>query len=147
MGPKRVFHSSEGWGPERGVLKWGLGWWGPQRVGPRRVGGPKFRAFFFSLLPQFSFFLPSLEVCSRGILVVFQKAGKLKCACTFGLSGCRVKPRQLGSCVEGAPCIFDRRPQWSCVQWPLGSEAGCSQARHGPARQATHQCPTSFKPS
>ena len=37
---------AEGWDPE------------PRKMGPK--GGPKFRAFFFPLPPQFSFFLPSL---------------------------------------------------------------------------------------
>ena len=108
----------------------------PEKVGPegwgRRVGGPKFCAFFPSPL-QLSFVLPSfvefwarrtapsagrplrrtaqnialfflspagnfilsvfLWGSTRGILMVFLKAGALK-MCTFGLSGCRVKPRR-----------------------------------------------------
>ena len=44
----------EGWGPE------------PRKGGARRVGDPKFRAFF-SLPPEISFFLLSLG-SSRGIL-------------------------------------------------------------------------------
>ena len=57
--------------------------WGAVRVGPRRewgpegLGGPKCRAFF-PLPRQFSFFLSSLGGSSRGILVVFLKAGTLK---------------------------------------------------------------------
>ena len=35
-----------------------------RRVEPRRVGGPKFRSFFFSFPPQCSFFLPSFGVFS-----------------------------------------------------------------------------------
>ena len=44
---------------------------GPRRVGPRRVVGPKFRAFFPSPAPIFTLFV-SLWVSSRGILVVFE---------------------------------------------------------------------------
>ena len=43
----------------------------------------------FLLPPPFSFFL-SLWGSSRGILVVFLKAGALKCAC-LEFSGCRVR--------------------------------------------------------
>ena len=67
---------------------------GPRRVGPRRVkgGSPKFRAFFFPLPPPFRSFL-SLWGSFLGILVVFLKAGTLKCA-RLEFSGCRVKPRR-----------------------------------------------------
>ena len=53
----------EGWGPEG---------WGPkvaapnsEKVWPPRVGGPKFRAYFFPLPPSFSLFL-----CLSGCLLV-----------------------------------------------------------------------------
>ena len=58
----------KGWGPE------------PRKGGARRVGGPKFRAFFFSLLPEISFFLLSLG----GLLVEFwwclKRRGAQMCA-------------------------------------------------------------------
>ena len=61
----------------------------PRRVEPRRVGGPKFRAFFSLLRHNFlsSF---SLLGSFRGILVVFEAAGALKCA-RLEFSGCRVR--------------------------------------------------------
>ena len=49
-----------------------------RKVGPRRVGGPKFRSCFPFPHP-FSFFV-SLWMSSRGILVVFEPPGALKCA-------------------------------------------------------------------
>ena len=61
-----------------------------ERVGPRRVGGAKFRAFS-----------PSRSHCrsfshAGGLLVVFWWCLKRQCQlCTFGLTGCRVKPRWL----------------------------------------------------
>ena len=64
---------------------------GPRRVGPRRVRGPKFRAFF-PLPPPFRSFCVSLGVFSwnfGGLL----KAGTLKCA-RLEFSGCRVNPRR-----------------------------------------------------
>ena len=52
---------------------------------------PKFR-FFFSLPQEISFFLLSLEVFSLNFGGVFEdRAAQM---CTFGLSGCRVKPRR-----------------------------------------------------
>ena len=53
---------------------------------------PKFRAFF-PLPPPFSLFFSLSGGSSRGILVVFLKAGTLKCA-RLEFSGCRVKPRR-----------------------------------------------------
>ena len=60
----------EGWGPEG----WGFEQWGPKGGG---------------LPPQFSFFLPSWG-SFRGMLVVFEAAGALKCA-RLEFSGCRVR--------------------------------------------------------
>ena len=95
------------------------------------AGPPKNFALFFPFSLPFAFFL-CLWGSSREILVVFFE-GRETQMCTFWAVGLSCEPRQLGSCVEGAPCIFGRRPQWLCVQWPLGSEAGHSQARHGPS--------------
>ena len=55
---------------------WWGGWWGPEGVGTRRVGGPKFRAFFLSLSRRkfHSFFSGG---SSRGILVVFEAPGHI----------------------------------------------------------------------
>ena len=81
-------------GPAEGPRR--LVGWAPELLGPeggRRVGGPKFRAFFFPFRHMFhSFFLS--WVSFRGILV-FSKAGTLKCA-HLEFSGCRVKPRRRG---------------------------------------------------
>ena len=60
---------------------------GPRRVGPRRVEtrrveGPKFCTFFPSVFSSLS---------SRGILVVFEAPGALKCS-RLEFSGCRVNP-------------------------------------------------------
>ena len=52
---------------------------------------PKFRSFFFPLPPEISFFL-----LSGGLLVEFRWCLNWDPPkCTFGLSGCRVKPRRL----------------------------------------------------
>ena len=56
----------------------------PPGVGPPRVGGPKFRAFFPA--PATIFILSSLLGCSRGILLVFLKRGDPH-MCTFGVLG------------------------------------------------------------
>ena len=56
--------------------------------GAQKGGGLKFRVFFSSPAPIFALFV-SLWVSSRGILVVFSKAGALKCA-RLEFSGCRV---------------------------------------------------------
>ena len=58
VGPK-------GWGPggvARTQKRLGTKDWGLEGLGSRTVGGPKFRAFFFSLPPEISIFLLSLEV-------------------------------------------------------------------------------------
>ena len=99
-----------GWGPE----EWGPEVSGAQRVGARRAGprsvrgsrgggpkavGPQFRAFFSLSRSHFRFFFFSLSL-SLGVLSlnfggVF--GGREAQMCTFGLSGCRVKPwRPLG---------------------------------------------------
>ena len=51
---------------------WDFGKWA-RRGGARRVGGPKFRAFFS--LPPFILFFP-LWGSFRGILVVFEASGR-----------------------------------------------------------------------
>ena len=74
----------EGWRPRRVEAPKGGG---PnlEKVGPRRMGSPKFRAFFFPLPPQFSFFLLSF----RGPFVEFwwclKRRGRQ--LCTFGVLG------------------------------------------------------------
>ena len=86
-------------GGERwGFEGWGFEGWGskggrpnPEKVGPRRVvgarrvGGPKFRAFFFPVPPQNSFF----SSLSGGLLVEFWWCLKRRGAqmCTFGVLG------------------------------------------------------------
>ena len=58
----------------------------------RRVGGPKFRVFFFPLSrSHFRFFCLFLWGSSRGILCLKRRGLEM---CPFGLSGCRVKPRR-----------------------------------------------------
>ena len=52
---------------------------GQPSTGPPSAGPPKISLFFFPLPPSFSFFF-SLWGSSRGILVVFLKAGTLQCA-------------------------------------------------------------------
>ena len=66
--------------------------WGPGGVGARRVGGPKYIALFL-LSPTGNFILSSL---SGSFLVEFWWCLKRRDAqmYTFGLSGCRVKPRR-----------------------------------------------------
>ena len=83
VGPRRVGgQTQKKWGPE--------GW--SQKGGAPKGGGPKIWRFFFPLPPQFSFFFHSLLV----FFVEFWWCLKRRCVqmCTFGLSGCRVKPRQ-----------------------------------------------------
>ena len=71
----------EGWRPK------GLG---PKGWGPEGWGDQNFAFFFPSPAPIFALFL-SLWVSSRWMMVVFSKAGSPQ-MCTFGLSGCLVKP-------------------------------------------------------
>ena len=61
----------------------------PDRPSP---GPPKISLFFSCLPPEFSFFLLSLGVFSLNFCGVFEDRDALMC--TFGLSGCRVKPQQ-----------------------------------------------------
>ena len=64
---------------------------GQPSTGQPSAGPPKISLFFFSLLPpQFSFFFLSLGVFSWNFLGVFEDRNPEMC--TFGLSGCRVKP-------------------------------------------------------
>ena len=82
------------WGPEGEGARRGGGpkGWGPEGLGARRVGGARNFALFFS--PTGNFILSTLSGrSSRGILVVFLKAGALICA-RLEFSGCRVKPRR-----------------------------------------------------
>ena len=67
----------------------------PEKVwGARRVRGPKFRAFFFpSPTTNFVFLSLSLCVFSLNFGGVWKRRDPQMC--TFGLSGCRVKPRRL----------------------------------------------------
>ena len=60
-------------------------------LGRPSPGQPKISLFFFPLPPQSSF-LPSLGVFSLNFGRVFE--GQNPQMCTFGLSGCRVKPRR-----------------------------------------------------
>ena len=89
----------EGWRPEG----WGEGW------GARRVGGPKFRAFFFHSGHNFLSFFPL-----RGPLVEFWWCLKRRdpLMCTFGVLGLsclRRRPAEAGGLeaergsVEGGP--------------------------------------------
>ena len=61
--------------------------------GPPSAGPPKISLFFFPRPPLFSFFLPLLGVVSWNFGGVIE--GRDPQMCTFGLSGCRVKPRRL----------------------------------------------------
>ena len=93
--------------------------WGPEGLGARRVGGPKFRAFFFSLPPEFHSFFLSLG----GLLVEFWWCLKRRDAQSARLefSGCRVKPR---------------RPQSQPLRRASGAgPAGLVQRRAGPKEE------------
>ena len=81
---------------------------GAQRVGPRRVGGPKFRAFFPS--PATIFFHSSLSWgSSRGILVLFEALGPSNVH-VLELLGCGVKapaaPNPQGFHTRAQTCTF-----------------------------------------
>ena len=75
---------------------------GVPRRGPEGWG-PKISRFFLPLPPLFSFFLPFLGVVSWNFGGVIE--GRDPQMCTFGLSGCRVKPRRPGGggLAEGGP--------------------------------------------
>ena len=68
---------------------------GPPSAGPPSAGPPKISLFFFRLPPQFSI-LFSLSCWSFSLNFggVFEDRDPQMC--TFGLSGCRVKPRPPG---------------------------------------------------
>ena len=74
----------------------------PEGWGPRRVGGPKFRAFFS--LSAAKLVLSSL---SGGLLVEFWWCLKRRGAqmCTFGLSGCRVRAPAAPRAVRGRAVV------------------------------------------
>ena len=92
----------------------------PDRPPPDR---PKFSFFFFrSRLPFSFFFSLSLWRSSRGILSgVFE--GRDPQMCTFGLSGCRVKPLLLqGRNLRGTP--FGPHPSGPHLIWVRGATFG-----------------------
>ena len=60
---------------------------------PPPLDRPKFRSFCSPLPPPFSLLFPLLAVLSLNFGGVFE--GRDTEMCTFGLSGCRVKPRRL----------------------------------------------------
>ena len=95
VGPRRV-------GPRRvgaqAQKKWEPEGWGPEGWGPEGVGGPeggslKFHAFFSLSRRKIRAFLPSLSVFSWNFVGLCEDRGVKMC--TFGLSGCGVKPRRL----------------------------------------------------
>ena len=104
--PRRV-EASQGGGPNLekvGAPRLGPVRWAPTRKGGAPKGGrPEISRFFFPLPPQFSFF----SLC--GPSVEFWWCLKRRCPemCTFGLSGCRVKPRRPQSRRRG----FSDRPR------------------------------------
>ena len=85
---------------KRGARRVGARRVGARRVGARRVGARRvwwaqnFAFFFPSLAPIIALFV-SLWVSSRGILVVFSKAGPQMC--TFGVLGlsCEAPPKRV----------------------------------------------------
>ena len=98
VGPKRVAQTQKKWGPDGwGSEGWGQtgGALGPRRVaprweGPRRVGAQNFALFSLSR-PHFRSVSLTLCVFSLNFGVC---EGRDSQVCTFGLSGCRVKPRR-----------------------------------------------------
>ena len=103
--------------------------------GARRMGGPKFRVFFFpSPAPIFDvfFFLSlSLWVSSRGILVVFSKRRALKCA-RLEFSGCRVKP-------PGGPKATHNTQHMGAGERNFGRSGGGGPAERGLASRGLAQ--------
>ena len=93
-----------------------------KRVGPRRVRGPKNSRFLSLSRHMFlSFFLSWGSF--RGILVVFQSAGALKCA-REEFSGCRVKPgRPKSRCRSRIVGNASPQPQPSVCQRHPSSRA------------------------
>ena len=89
--------------------------WGPKGGGPKG-GLSKISRFFFPLPPQNSFFFFPLWGSSRGILVVFLKAGALKCAhLEFSPGGPEAK---VGLAKVGLAKVGHDRPS---SLWVLGS--------------------------
>ena len=104
--PKGGSPNPEKWELRRGGAPKG---WVPEGVEPRRVGGQKFRVFFFPLPPQFSLFLPSLG----GLLVEFWlclKRRGLECA-RLEFSGCHVKLRRPQSSLQNTTKTQREDPQ------------------------------------
>ena len=64
---------------------------GPPSTGPPSAGPPKISLFLFPFPPPFRCFCVSLGVFSLNFGGVLKRRGLEMC--TFGLSGCRVKPR------------------------------------------------------
>ena len=85
------------------------------KVWARRVGPegwrPKISRFFSLLPPHFSFLFLSLGVLSWNFVGVFE--GRNPEMCTFGLSGCRVKPRRLHQ--TGPPGLAHDSPRTPSV--------------------------------
>ena len=86
--------------PKGGAPKGGAPKGGVSKGGARRVGGPKFRAFFFPVPPQNSFF----SSLSGGLLVEFGWCLKRRGAqmCTFGVL-------RLSCAGPGGPVWWGRR--------------------------------------
>ena len=94
-------------------------------VGPRRVGGPKFRSFSSLFRHRFALFVSLWGVFSWNFGGVLKRLG-LKCA-RLEFSGCCVKPRRLqrpGGAAEGGPAE--------------GGPAEGGPAEGGPAESQTH---------
>ena len=82
----------------------------PPSTGPPSAGPPKISFFFFTIPPPFRCFCVSL-VFSLNFGGVFE--GRNPEMCTFGLSGCRVKPRrphQTGPLEGSGTSNSTRRP-------------------------------------
>ena len=101
--------------PKGGAQKGGAsqkGW------GSQRVWGLKFRAFFFPLPPPFSLFLCLSWVSSRRILVVFSKAGTLKCArLEFSWLLCET------------PAALKKKAQFWAVRWRGPATGGLGKSK------------------
>ena len=117
---------------------------GVRRVGARRVGGPKFRAFFPSPATKFVLLFP-LWGSSRGFLVVFGSARAVKCA-RLEFSGCCVKPRRpqsrLGFTQQPeSPNVHSPTRDWQCSNYhklEAQSKSQCSVYNIGRVVKRTH---------
>ena len=112
---------------------------GPLLPGNPSAGPPKFRSF--PLPPQF----PSLGGHVRGNLVVFLKAGTLKCA-RLEFSCCRVKPRQTTKTLilakNGLAKIGRAQntmvKKWTSPKW-IGQTCQIRMAQNGLAKNGLSQ--------